>query len=71
LHINCHSLDEEHYYFPAEIAALEFNLKQGLLRTYHQVIGICKYIKYSNYTEYIIIYIIYIICGSINIDSLA
>ncbi|KAL5237523.1 hypothetical protein ACI65C_004933 [Semiaphis heraclei] len=42
LHINCHSLDEERYYFPAEIAALEFNLKQGLFRTYHQVIGISK-----------------------------
>ncbi|XP_022168009.1 protein maelstrom isoform X2 [Myzus persicae] len=42
LHINCHTLDEEQYYFPAEIAALEFSLKNGLSRTYHQVIGISK-----------------------------
>ncbi|XP_026818394.1 uncharacterized protein LOC113557211 isoform X1 [Rhopalosiphum maidis] len=42
LHINCHSHDGEQYYFPAEIAALEFNLKDGLSRTYHQIIGISK-----------------------------
>ncbi|XP_025203187.1 protein maelstrom homolog isoform X2 [Melanaphis sacchari] len=42
LHINCHSHDGEQYYFPAEIAALEFNLKNGIFRTYHQMIGISK-----------------------------
>ncbi|XP_060845373.1 uncharacterized protein LOC132924956 [Rhopalosiphum padi] len=39
LHINCHSFDEEQYYFPAEISAIEFNLKNGLSRTYQQIIG--------------------------------
>lgn len=42
LHINCHSHAGEQYYFPAEIAAIEFNLKNGLSRTYHQIIGISK-----------------------------
>jgi len=46
LHINCHTQAEEKYYFPAEIAALEFSLIDGISRTYHQVIGICKYLKY-------------------------
>lgn len=51
MHINCHTLDEEQYYFPAEIAALEFSLKNGLSRTYHQVIGICKYLKYYSIVQ--------------------
>ncbi|KAL4097425.1 hypothetical protein QTP88_022207 [Uroleucon formosanum] len=42
LHINCHAHDEEQYYFPAEIAALEFSLINGISRTYHQIIGISK-----------------------------
>ncbi|XP_060868296.1 protein maelstrom homolog isoform X2 [Metopolophium dirhodum] len=42
LHINCHTHGEERYYFPAEIAALEFSLIDGISRTYHQVIGISK-----------------------------
>ncbi|XP_026820082.1 protein maelstrom homolog [Rhopalosiphum maidis] len=42
LHVNCHSYDEEQYYFPAEISAIEFNLKNGLFRTYHQIIGFSK-----------------------------
>eukprot|EP00102_Acyrthosiphon_pisum_P013594 XP_008183232.2 PREDICTED: protein maelstrom 2 [Acyrthosiphon pisum] len=42
LHINCHTNIEERYYFPAEIAALEFSLIDGISRTYHQVIGISK-----------------------------
>ncbi|KAL4104283.1 hypothetical protein QTP88_019588 [Uroleucon formosanum] len=41
-HINCHTLDEEQYYFPAEIAALEFNLIDGISHTFHCVIGISK-----------------------------
>lgn len=42
LHINCHSHNGEQYYFPAEIAALEFNLINGVSRTYHKIIGISK-----------------------------
>lgn len=42
LHINCHTQNEEQYYFPAEIAALEFSLIDGISRTYHQIIGISK-----------------------------
>jgi hypothetical protein len=42
VHINCHTQNEEQYYFPAEIAALEFSLMIGISRTYHQVIGISK-----------------------------
>ncbi|KAL4104815.1 hypothetical protein QTP88_020091 [Uroleucon formosanum] len=42
LHINCHTHNEEQYYFPAEIAALEFNLLNGVSRTYHQIIGLSK-----------------------------
>ncbi|XP_008185055.1 protein maelstrom 2 [Acyrthosiphon pisum] len=42
LHINCHTENIEQYYFPAEIAALEFSLIDGIYRTYHQVIGISK-----------------------------
>lgn len=41
LHVNCHSHVEEQYYFPAEIAVLEFSLKNGVTRRYHQFIGIC------------------------------
>lgn len=46
MHINCHTHNGEQYYFPAEIAAIKFNLKNGLSQTYHQIIGICKYLKY-------------------------
>ncbi|CAI6354049.1 unnamed protein product [Macrosiphum euphorbiae] len=42
LHINCHTEEVEQYYFPAEIAALEFSLLDGISRTYHQVIGISE-----------------------------
>ncbi|XP_016658226.1 protein maelstrom homolog [Acyrthosiphon pisum] len=42
LHINCHTHNGEQYYFPAEIAALEFNLLNGVSRTYHQIIGLSK-----------------------------
>ncbi|CAI6374378.1 unnamed protein product [Macrosiphum euphorbiae] len=42
LHINCHTEEQEQYYFPAEIAALEFSLIDGISRTYHQVIGISE-----------------------------
>lgn len=53
LHVNCHSHNSEQYYFPAEIAALEFNLRNGIDRTYHQMIGLCKYyIPVSGQTRY-------------------
>ncbi|VVC45129.1 High mobility group box domain,Maelstrom domain,Protamine-like [Cinara cedri] len=42
VHINSHTHYGEHYYFPAEIAALEFNLKDGAKHTYHQIIGLSK-----------------------------
>ncbi|XP_026806579.1 protein maelstrom 1-like [Rhopalosiphum maidis] len=42
LHINCHTHNGEQYYFPAEIAAVEFNLINGVSRTYHKIIGISK-----------------------------
>jgi len=48
LHINCHSHVGEQYYFPAEIAVLEFNLSTGVTRTFHKIIGICKYKKHTN-----------------------
>lgn len=45
LHVNSHAHRAENYYFPAEIGALEFNLLNGVSRTYNQIIGICKYRK--------------------------
>lgn len=45
LHVNCHVHEGEKYYFPAEIAALEFNLSEGVLRTYHQIVGLGQYFK--------------------------
>lgn len=43
LHVHCYANPMEQYYFPAEIAALEFSLKDGILRSYHELIGLCKY----------------------------
>lgn len=43
MHVNCHAHVGEQYYFPAEIAVLEFNLLNGVSRTFHRIIGICKY----------------------------
>lgn len=51
MHINCHTHNGEQYYFPAEIAALEFNLLNGVSRTYHQIIGLCKYLTYCSSAE--------------------
>jgi len=42
LHVNCHAHVGEQYYFPAEIAAIEFNLSSGISRTFHRIIGISK-----------------------------
>ncbi|VVC25181.1 High mobility group box domain,Maelstrom domain [Cinara cedri] len=42
VHVNSHSHNGEQYYFPAEIAALQFNLKDGVKHTYHQIIGLSK-----------------------------
>lgn len=43
LYTNCYTHPDEQYYFPAEIALLEFNLKHGVLRSHHELIGLCKY----------------------------
>ncbi|XP_050425999.1 protein maelstrom 2-like [Adelges cooleyi] len=42
LHVNSHTHSSEHYYFPAEIAAIEFTLKNGVSRTYYQMVGVSK-----------------------------
>ncbi|XP_025419631.1 uncharacterized protein LOC112689961 isoform X2 [Sipha flava] len=42
LHVNCHAHEAEKYYFPAEIAALKFNLSKGVLHTYHQIVGLAN-----------------------------
>jgi len=42
LHINCHTHHGEQYYFPAEIAAIKFNLSTGICDSFHQIIGISK-----------------------------
>lgn len=42
-HVNCHAHVGEQYYFPAEIALLEFNLLNGVSRTFHRIIGLCKH----------------------------
>lgn len=47
LHVNCHAHVGEHYYFPAEIAVLDFNLLNGVSRTFHRIIGLCKYTNIS------------------------
>lgn len=42
LHVNYHAHFGDQYYFPAEIALLEFSLLHGISRSYHQIIGISK-----------------------------
>ncbi|XP_050535582.1 protein maelstrom homolog isoform X2 [Daktulosphaira vitifoliae] len=42
IHVNSYSCEKENFYFPAEIAMVEFSLERGLIRRFHQLIGFDK-----------------------------
>lgn len=42
IHVNSYSCEKENFYFPAEIAMVEFSLERGLIRRYHKLIGFDK-----------------------------
>lgn len=42
IHINPYACEKEGFYFPAEISMAEFSLERGLIRVFHEVIGLDK-----------------------------